>query len=234
VVALDMKSGSEVWRNTTREFTHATPLYIPEEDLVVIGSNDHVVRAYDAEGGALRWQFQTRGDIKSAPVYHPQKRLIAVNSMDGSCYVLHARDGTPFFAKETEFGLYSSPLIVADTLYIASLDKTITAIDITNTTVRWFYTTHGRIFSSPSFFDNSIWIGSNDGVLYELHPETGALKGRFQASERIVNAPVFDATTGRIYVATQINELYCLERDKKVVPDDYASGTRLDETTGED
>ncbi len=213
IVALKLADGSEIWRDTTVAFTHGSPLYIPEEDMVVIGSNDHIVYAYDAGNGARLWTFATDGDIKSKPAYDTKRRHIVVNSMDGSCYVLRARDGEPLFAKEAEFGFYSSPLIHGDTIYSASLDKTLYAFNAETYADEWVFETQGRIFSSPTLFDDSLWVGSNDGRLYELNPQTGALKNFFQATERIVNAPVYEVSSQRIFVPTQANEIYCIKKE---------------------
>jgi orotate phosphoribosyltransferase len=69
IAALDLRTGKEMWRDRTPSLTHGTPLYIREECLVVLGSNDGVVYAYDAKTGERRWVYQTNGDIKTAPAY---------------------------------------------------------------------------------------------------------------------------------------------------------------------
>ncbi len=214
IVALDLETGAEIWRDTTSALTHGSPLYIHEESMVVIGSNDHVLYSYDADTGTRKWTYLTGGDIKSAGAYDSKRRLIAVNSMDGKCHVLAARDGVPLYAKEAEFGMYSSPLIVGDTLFTASLDKTLYAVNLDTFKDVWRFETSGRIFSSPVVIEGSVWIGSNDGRLYEIDALSGAEKGSFQASERIVNAPVYSSRMHRYFVPTQANEIYCIERNE--------------------
>ena len=43
----------------------------------------------------------------------------------------------------------------------------------------WTTSTSGRIFASPVGHGGSLWIGSNDGKLYELDPSTGRVCGYF-------------------------------------------------------
>lgn len=210
IAALDLKTGALKWTAYHVGLTHGSPLYIRIESLVVIGSNDGVLYAYDAKTGNLRWKFQSRGEIKARTAYDPRRRAVVFGSMNGTLYALSAIDGTPFFAREVGAGIYSSPLVHEDTVFIASLDKCLYAIDCTNWKDRWVFETSGRIFASPSVYDGSLWIGSNDGKLYELDPKYGKLKRFFQAPERIVNAIAFKEK--HFFVPTIANEIYCLIR----------------------
>lgn len=211
IAALDCESGAVRWRAAHTAFTHGSPLYIEEESLVVIGSNDGVLYAYDAATGDLRWTFGTRSDIKTRASYDPKRRSVVFGSLDGTVYALAARDGTPLFAREAG-PLYSIPLIVEDTVYICSLDKCVYALDASTGDTRWIYETGGRIFASPVMAEGSLWTGSNDGRLYEIDPASGALRNFFQMTERIVNAIAYDVSSKHFFVPTQTNELYCLKR----------------------
>lgn len=212
IAALNLKDGSLVWEHRTSQFTHASPLYVRKERLVVIGGNDGVLRAYDAKTGEVRWEYPTGGDIKTKAAYDSKQRLIVCGSMDGKIYILNASNGLPVFAKEMGAGMYSIPLVYNETVYITSLDKHVYALDLDSFNERWRFQTNGRIFASPIFAEESLWVGSNDGCLYELDPEKGTVKSYFQTTERIVNAIAYNADTKRLFVPTCANELYCLTK----------------------
>lgn len=212
IVALSMETGKKVWENRTGALTHGSPLYLPEEGLVVVGSNDGIVYAYAAKTGVLRWQYQTGSDIKTSFAYDAKRRIVLFGSMDTKCYALSARDGSPLFARQTGGGVYSTPLVAGDTVYVASLDKRLYAIDLDTWQDRWIFETSGRIFSSPILIEHSIWIGSNDGRLYELDQQKGILLNFFQATERIVNKIAYSPKTKKFFVPTVANEIYCLKR----------------------
>ena len=114
--------------------------------------------------------------------------------------------------------MYSVPLVCNDTVNITSLDKHVYALDLDSFNERWKFQTNGRIFASPILTEETLWIGSNDGCLYGLSPETGAVKSYFQATERIVNAIAYNPTTKRFFVPTCANELYCLKK-RPVTPE---------------
>lgn len=212
IAAISLATGKTVWTDRTPALTHGSPLYIPEEALVVVGSNDGVVYAYTAKTGELKWRYQTGSDVKTTFAYDAKRHLITFGSMDASFYALDARNGLPVFARQTGGGIYSVPLVHGDTVYVASLDKRLYAIDLDTGNDRWIFSTMGRIFSSPVYADGSLWIGSNDGRLYELDPERGTMRDFFQATERITNKIAYNERTKCFFVPTCANEMYCIER----------------------
>lgn len=213
VAALSMKTGKLLWRHTMPGFVHSSPQYIEQEGLVVIGSNDGIIYAHDAQTGAIRWNYAAEGAIKASVTYDSKRQSILFGSLDGWLYMLAAQNGRLIARYKMGGGLYSTPLVQADTVYVTSLDKSIYALNLDSWQERWIYQTNGRVFSSPLLAEGSLWVGSNDGQLYELDPKNGKKKTTFQFSERIVNKIVHNQNTGRFFVPTQANELYCLERN---------------------
>lgn len=212
IAALDMATGAKKWDDRTPALTHGSPLHIPEETMVVIGSNDGILYAYDAVSGARRWVFLTHGEIKTRPAYDPLRRLILVPSMDSRLFAI-SHTGEARWAYQMGGPIYSNPLVRGRTVYVASLDKFLYAIDLESGKKVWEFETGGRIFSSPVADGDTLYIGSNDGILYEIEATTGALRGKHQFSERIVNAVALGKS--RIFVPTVANEVYCLARAKK-------------------
>jgi outer membrane protein assembly factor BamB len=211
IVALRTNTGERIWEHRTGEYTHGSPLYIKEKNMIVIGSNDETVYAYRADSGTPLWQYRTNGNVMSSFSYDHKRDMIVFGSLGGYSYALSS-DGTPAFALELGAGVYSTPLVIDDTVYVASLDKRVYAIDLSTGKKRWHYQTDGRIFASPILIDGSIFIGANDGCLHEIDAKTGKGGGVFRATERIVNRIAYNERTRRFFVPTVANELYCLVR----------------------
>lgn len=209
IAALSLETGALLWQQHMPELTHATPLWIPQHALVVIGNNDGVFRGYDSRSGDVRFAYTTAGRIQSAPVYDPARDLILFGSMDSHCYAIHS-DGTPAFALQTGAGIYSTPVIERNHAYVASLDKSVYAINLDTGRETARFDTNGRIFSSPLITENSLWIGNNGGVLYRLSLESLSLMDSMRFSERIVNKVAYDTHTRRLFVPTVANEVYCI------------------------
>jgi outer membrane protein assembly factor BamB/adenine/guanine phosphoribosyltransferase-like PRPP-binding protein len=211
IAALRLDTGERVWHARTSAYTHGTPLYIPEWNMVVIGSNDATVYAYKGDSGELLWQLSVDGDVKASFAYDAKRKLILFGTLAGTLYAAR-HDGAIAFAKELSAGMYSTPHVQNDTVYFSSLDKCLYAINMDTWKDTWTFMTNGRIFASPIIIEGSLWCGSNDGRLYEIDPLSGKLRTFFQATEKIVNKIAHNADTKRFFVPTNANELYCFVR----------------------
>jgi eukaryotic-like serine/threonine-protein kinase len=53
-----------------------------------------------------------------------------------------------------------------------------------NGEIVWKYETDGQIWSSPSYYDNMIYFGSDDGFIYSVSPN-GSLKWKSKLNGRV-------------------------------------------------
>ncbi|MEO8030864.1 MAG: PQQ-binding-like beta-propeller repeat protein [Gemmatimonadota bacterium] len=89
IQALDVKTGKELWRQTTGFSVWSSPAVT--RTTVLAGSGIGRLLALDARTGSMRWQFQTGGTIYSSPVVCGW--LAYVGSTDGSVYAIRLGDG---------------------------------------------------------------------------------------------------------------------------------------------
>ncbi len=211
IAALNMKTGEKAWESRTSDLTHGSPAYSKKYGVVVVGSNDGIVYAYRAKNGTLLWQTKTDGPVKASLAFDEERGYVAFGSFDGNIYIVRIKDGVVAHTFPTGAGIYSTPLVRGDLLYIASLDKNLWCINLKTFAVEWNFMTSGRIYASPIIADGSLFIGSNDGRLYELDPATGKQKSFFQTTERIVNAIAYNNSSKHFFVPTFANELYALK-----------------------
>ncbi len=212
VAALDIDSGKKKWEGTTESLVHASPAYSKRHGIVVCGSNDGMVYGLDARLGTIRWSYACGDAVKASAAFDEERGLVAFGSFDRFIHILDVRTGAPVHKVETLHAIYSTPLIKDGRLYVGGMDKYVYAVDLDDGRIRWRDRTDGRIFASPAVIGDRLYIGCNDGRLYELELETGKLCGYFQATERILNRIAFDERAERIFMPTQANEIYCLEK----------------------
>lgn len=96
-------------------------------------------------------------------------------------------------------------------MIIGSLDKQVYCFNLSTKKTEWIFETSGRVFASPLLDYESVFIGSNDGRLYELDACTGKLRAFLQLTERIVNGIQVDHLINRkriLYIPTHACELY--------------------------
>lgn len=210
IVALDLKTGEKKWEQITPELTHGSPAYLKSKGVVAIGSNDSILYLYSARSGKLLWKFQTQGEIKASPVFDEKRNLVLFGNFEGKLYAVDIATGRERFSFQAEFGIYSTPAIHKDSVCIGALDKRLYSVNLDTGALNWKFETSGRVFASPAIVDGNLYIGSNDGRLYEINPDTGELAGFLQITERITNKIAYNEKTGRFFLPTFANEIYCL------------------------
>jgi len=211
LACLDPITGARKWLYEIPTLVHSSPLYVARHRLVVVGSSEGVIYGVHAKRGSLRWSFRAGAAVRASFAYDASTDTISFGSEDGSLYILNAKDGTLRHKIATYEPIYSTPTAHRGALFAGLLDKRVVRIDIARGAIEWEHWTHARVFAQPVVIGESVYIGSNDGRLYELDAATGRERSYTQFSERIVNAVAHDAASGRFFVPTYANELYCVE-----------------------
>jgi outer membrane protein assembly factor BamB len=71
----------------------------------------------------------------------------------------------------------------------------------------WTYLTRARVESSPLITGNRVFVGSNDGNLYELDLATGKKNWEFAAGSALSASPA--ASQGALVIGSEDGVLYC-------------------------
>ncbi|MBV9159716.1 MAG: PQQ-binding-like beta-propeller repeat protein [Candidatus Kaiserbacteria bacterium] len=209
LAALDAETGALIWRREVETYVHSSPGYSKKYDIVLCGSSAGTVYAFDAATGAPRWQYETGGPVRAGFAFDEERGYVAFGSADAHIYVLKSDTGELIYRIKTLEPVYSTPLIEGGILYFGVLDKRIYAIDMKTGMVSWSFWTHSRVFATPVLIDGHIFCGSNDGRLYEIDAKNGAAVSYLQLTERIVNKIAYNKSTGRLFIPTYANEIYC-------------------------
>lgn len=230
IVALNADTGKPVWLDRTHTgLTHCSPCYLPNNQEVVIGSNDGIVRLYDAHTGARKWHFTTfggarskdevyregfgEGDIKESFVYSPKHDYVIFGSIDGFLYILDRKTGHLVKHHKCDFGIYATPHLYDDKVYFTSADKRLRCLNLNTLELVFEVGIDGtRIFSTPVVINDRLYVGTNAGRLHELNPQTGVMLGYFQATERITNSVIYNQKTDTYFLPTFANEIIALQR----------------------
>ena len=68
----------------------------------------------------------------------------------------------------------SSPAVAGGVLYVGSYDGKVYALNASNGTLVWNYTTGDMVVSSPAIANGIVYIGSFDHVVYAFGPSPSA------------------------------------------------------------
>jgi eukaryotic-like serine/threonine-protein kinase len=200
--------------------------------MVLFGSADGNMNCLDAETGAKEWSFQTGGPVFSSPIIHekkfdpdePRQRRVYFGSLDNRVYSLLADNGELVWEFMTDGRIYSSPCVppYGDQIFIGSTDEYVYAIDTMTGKENWRYKTDGAVYSTPTnfffeqsnsdgtYFENHVYVGSNDGHMYCIDGEKGKLAWKYDTGSPIVCSPaLYD---GKLFFGNLDGDFYILSR----------------------
>ena len=88
--------------------------------------------------------------------------------------------------------------------------------------LKWRFETYGRVRSSPTIFEETVYFGSEDAHLYAVDTETGRLKWSFKTASWILSSP---AVAGHlVYVGSKDGIVYAVDQETGQEEWRFASG----------
>lgn len=175
VIALDEEDGSEMWRATVSSEVLAPPQ--SNGDVVVVQTQDDKLFALDISSGERRWLYESTQPVltvrgHSAPVVDLRQVYAGLSS--GRLVSIAANNGIPVWEQaiaqpkgrsELERMVDIDGQLVLDdgTLYAASFQGNLAALDAESGTLRWQHkaSSHG----GPAVGFGSVYISHADGVV---------------------------------------------------------------------
>lgn len=164
--------------------------------LLTAGYKDKTVRALSlgesrAERPDLLWTFiQAGGQYVGSGAVADGKFIIG--NGDGNVYALNLDDGALVWTFRTKDRVWATPVVIEDTVYIASLDHHLYAVDSATGTERWQIQTSGAIAATPVFINGALWVGDFTGNLYEVDLDTQQIAWTYTANDWLWATPVAD------------------------------------------
>ncbi|MHC4855745.1 MAG: outer membrane protein assembly factor BamB family protein [Planctomycetota bacterium] len=89
---------------------------------------------------------------------------------------------------QTADAVRSAPIIVNNTVFAASMDKHVYAIDLVKGIEIWRFQTDDGLEAAPLYHQECIYIGSNSGVFFCIDARTGQKKWSFESDGKITGS----------------------------------------------
>ena len=126
------------------------------------------------------------------------------------------RDLKPLWTFQAEKGFASAAAIAGSTVFAASLDGHLYALDLATGKQRWKFKASDEIKSAPSFANGVVYFGDEKGVFHALDAATGKPRWTFKAGAGVISSANFAG--GCVLVGSYDQNLYCLSpKDGKPV-----------------
>jgi outer membrane protein assembly factor BamB len=129
VVALDRATGEIVWENHIKSPVTSSPVLA--DGALYLGSADTKLYSLDAANGEQRWSYSTGAWITASPAY--ADGTVAAASQNSQISVVSTRTGRRQLLYDAGGGrtIVGNPVVQGDSVYFASIDGQVWAIDRT-------------------------------------------------------------------------------------------------------
>ena len=201
------------------------PVIDAERNLVLVGSEDGHLYAFDSRGrdervddlegtvtGPLQWSFPrvgALGKIWSTPVI--RGNLVYFGSHDNNVYAVNLDDGSEEWRFSTKGTVAGRPLIFRDLVVVGSFDKKIYALDAATGDKRWEFEGNDWFWAGAVTDGDTIFAPSMDDHIYALSADGELLWKHFLGSS-IVSRPVM--VPRGLAVATKSGKVHVLSTSR--------------------
>jgi outer membrane protein assembly factor BamB len=227
VVAINSSTQSEQWAYTITSTTiYTTP--IVDGDLVYVGTYSGEVLALNtlARSQNLTFPQQRYDEWKwDCPLDNAKNNAIVadlaisedalyVASSNGRVYSLDKGSGDENWKREDipvlAEKLWTSPVIVGDTIYISTFDGHIYALSAeTGELLDWSFKSQAGFASSPVIYEDTIYVGSFDNRLYAIKIDDSEPLWEFRGGKWFWAAPLVNE--GVVYAGCLDGKLYAID-----------------------
>lgn len=229
LVALDARTGREIWKNSSwsqREGTTCTLSLSPDEDVLIGSVQWGAMYANDARTGKLLWAKSEDGIRfrSSSPSMHDGAMYFLSES---SLFVLSEKTGEILAVKKLPFSVEatSSPLVTRGEIIFGTAGEGIVALDRKTLDIKWKYRTGkamiytspytngemAQVESTPVLSGDIVIVGASDGTFYAVNRKNGSLMWRHKTGSPILTTV---AVSGNTFFGTDFSgNIYCFKAE---------------------
>lgn len=217
VIALDKKTGEEVWKTMRVEgrMAYSTPtLTVFDGKPQLITAGGEFFSAYDPETGKELWRFRYPGGYSVVPRPVVSEGIAFASSGYNDPIFYGVKLGGQGDVSETHLAWKtpkgaprnSSPIIIGDDLYLVSDNGVASCLDVKTGDPHWQKRVGGDFSSSPLYAGGRLYVTSESGLTTVLKPgheyevlAENQLPGRVFASLAPVDGAIYLRTEKALY-----------------------------------
>jgi outer membrane protein assembly factor BamB len=232
--ALDAATGRQRWAFATRDWVVSAVAYAG--DRVVMAAQNSLIHVVGAQTGRQRFVYDTGLGRHVLAGLAIQGKLAYFGSVGGRVWAIDWQATTyplermflfwqtnlyiwgvlttPPVQKGSVWSRYvggdvkHTPAIAHDTVYVATSQGTVIALDATTGAKRWQANLGVEVTAAPTVAGHVVLVGTKDGVIFGLHAHTGEVLWDFKTPGKITGSPIVVRDT--MYVASHDGKLYAV------------------------
>ncbi|MGA2385177.1 MAG: PQQ-binding-like beta-propeller repeat protein [Candidatus Bathyarchaeia archaeon] len=206
VYALNATTGGEIWSYTTGDRVYSSPAVV--SGVVYVGSDDGNLYALNATTGNIIWSHfndDTVDWVASSPVVS-NGVVYTASYFHGYVYALNASTGNEIWSCTLDGGVFSSPAVVGDVLYVGGSYGNVYALNASTGGQIWSFFAGNSVWSSPAVADGIVYIGSENSNVYALNASTGSPIWNYQTNAVVDSSPA--VADGVVYIGSDDGNVY--------------------------
>jgi outer membrane protein assembly factor BamB len=209
-------NGALIWKFSGSAYKLiASPLVL--DNIIYQPSTDGIVYALDLQGNMVR-SFDISSDaLWAQPATAAGCSCIYISAMDHSVYAINLTSGEQIWKTDDLGGsVIGRPAVGTDgTLYVGTFGSEMVALDGTNGSVLWRFSTEDKVWGGPALDNNVLYFGDLSGYLYAVNAGDGTQVWRNQPNKAIVEAPLVSGDT--LYLTTETPSLFTISTAGEIV-----------------
>ncbi|HEX2908315.1 MAG TPA: PQQ-binding-like beta-propeller repeat protein, partial [Phototrophicaceae bacterium] len=210
-IRMDDQGNPRLWeiRQSANSF-FSSPLVINDEKLLAAGYNQMLysidLKTARIENGTGTPIPANTGNLVADLVGDNERVYAGLSSKN--LVAINLEDYSVEWTAATKHGVWSSPLLVEDVLYFASLDHFIYAVDAQSGDQLWSLDVGGAVASAPAYANGKLYVGSFARKLYEIST-SGEILNTYDTVDWIWGTPA--VVDGILYAADLVGNVYALD-----------------------
>ncbi|HEC23952.1 MAG TPA: hypothetical protein ENI95_13650 [Chloroflexi bacterium] len=223
VYAVDLATTNPIW-SFPEEPQRGQAFYAPpavDDDLVVVGDYTNMLFALDRETGREVWSFQSgRARFIGGAVIGEE--YVYAGAVDGTFYALDRETGEEVWSFAARRDIWSTPLLIGDTVYVTSLDRHLYALDARTGDLRWQFPAPGEedrepimgaLVGTPTLYEGVLYFGSFNNHVYALDAGTQEVLWTFQTTNWVWSSPAIDEENNLLVGGDLDGLVFALDRE---------------------
>ena len=203
VYAVQTAYGRPSWKYDACVGIISTPVY--QDGTIYFGAGDGQFYAVETEWGTQKWKFKAGAGMDSSPIVY--KDMVIFVS-DSKAYALDMKNGTEIWNRSMGKELAAWLTEYDNTLYVATSDGNVTALDPYYGGILWQARVGDRAYA-PLAYNGNIYVGTSDGNITAIDNGSGVRLWAYKAGGAVNAKPA--GAGGIIYAGSQDGCLYALD-----------------------
>ena len=204
--ALDMRTGTVIWRHYTPHGKMAASPAVWRDQLVVHGMDGHVwvLRRSD---GHLLWHYDVGSPVESSPVV--EGGVDVFGAWNGTVTALDLRTRRVRWLHDDGCKITSSVAVSGATLYLGDYCGRLVALSRTTGGLRWSAGVNGRVYGTPAVAHGRIFVPSSTGGSLTAFSTSGRHLWSRSVGSYVYSSPA--AWGGRVFFGAYNGIFYALD-----------------------